>query len=245
MALVVFSLRPGNRLSAWLNRPRHNLSIVARSATALSFMLACTVTQAEKPGENTIAERAGSNTTAPAVTVSGDYAARFATSCAACHGADGRSDIAATPVLAGQHSFYSITQLFLFREGRRANKAMTAVAIQMTNDDMQGFASYISTLPPVPAPQSEAIDNERMRRGSELSQQYKCSFCHGADFSGGEQVPRIGGQHEQYLQTTLREFKNGERQGYTMAMAGAVSEISQDDLDTVAYFLARFTPARP
>jgi cytochrome c553 len=28
-----------------------------------------------------------------------------------------------TPALAGQHSFYAITQLFLFREGRRSNEA--------------------------------------------------------------------------------------------------------------------------
>jgi len=39
----------------------------------------------------------------------GEYAQRFATLCAACHGANGRSDMPGTPVLAGQHSFYAIT----------------------------------------------------------------------------------------------------------------------------------------
>jgi cytochrome c553 len=58
---------------------------------------------------------------APAGAKGGVYAQRFAELCAACHGANGRSDMAGTPVLAGQPSFYAITQLFLFREGRRDN----------------------------------------------------------------------------------------------------------------------------
>ena len=48
------------------------------------------------------------------------YAQRFAALCAACHGANGRTDMPLTPMLAGQPSLYVITQLFLFREGRRS-----------------------------------------------------------------------------------------------------------------------------
>ena len=81
-----------------------------------------------------------------------EYAQRFATLCAACHGANGRSDMPGTPVLAGQHSYYTITQLFLFREGRRSNPAMTAVAKGFTDADLRGFSDHIGTLPPVPAP---------------------------------------------------------------------------------------------
>src|SRR4051812_39951430 len=79
-----------------------------------------------------------------------EYAQRFASVCAACHGANGRSDTPGTPALDGQHGFYAITQLFLFREGRRANEAMTAVAKSLKDDDLRGFSSYIDTLPPVP-----------------------------------------------------------------------------------------------
>src|SRR6188474_3678033 len=80
------------------------------------------------------------------------YPQRFATLCAACHGANGRSDMPGTPALAGQHMFYAITQLFLFREGRRSNEAMTAVAKGMSDADLRGFSDFIGTLPPVPAP---------------------------------------------------------------------------------------------
>jgi cytochrome c553 len=172
------------------------------------------------------------------------YAQRFATLCAACHGANGRSEIPGTPALAGQHSFYAITQLFLFREGRRNNEVMTALAKPMTDTDLRGFSDFIGTLPPVAAPApATPPDAARMKKGAELAQQHKCLFCHGADLAGGQQVPRIGGQREEYLQMTLRGFKSGQRPGYTMAMGEAVSQVTPEELDTLAYYAARFPGA--
>ena len=172
-----------------------------------------------------------------------DYAQRFAAVCASCHGANGRSDMAGTPVLAGQPSLYAITQLFLFREGRRDNAAMTAVAKTLSDDDMRGFADYIGTLPPVPAPTPATTpDAARMAKGRQLAEQHRCVSCHGADLGGGQQVPRIGGQKEEYLQASLRGFKSGSRPAYTQAMVSAVSQVSVEELDTLAYYAARFTP---
>jgi cytochrome c553 len=170
------------------------------------------------------------------------YAERFRNVCAACHGNNGRSEIAGTPVLAGQHSLYAITQLYLFREGRRANEAMVAVAKPMTDADLRGFSDFIGTLPPVQAPAPAAPpDAARMSKGQALAQQHKCVFCHGAALEGGQGVPRIGGQKEDYLRATLQGFKSGERQGYTRAMAEALSQVPVDDLDLLAYYAANVT----
>jgi cytochrome c553 len=178
----------------------------------------------------------------------GSYAQRYTALCASCHGANGRSDMAGTPVLAGQHSFYAITQLFLFREGRRDNPAMTAIAKTMKDEDLRGFSDFIATLPAVPAPPAAAPpDAARMARGQALAQEHRCVICHGADMSGGQQVPRIGQQHEDYLQLTLQGFRTGKRPGYTQAMGEAVGRIAPEDLDTLAYYVARFpaAPAKP
>lgn len=184
----------------------------------------------------------GKAASAAAAAPANPYPRRFATVCAACHGANGRSDMPGTPALAGQHSFYAITQLFLFREGRRSNEAMSAVAKTMTDADLRGFSDFIGTLPPVPAPPpATPPDAARMKKGAELAQQHKCFFCHGNDLSGGQQVPRIAGQREDYLQMSLQGFKSGKRPGYTMAMTGAVSQVPPADLDTLAYFAAHFT----
>ncbi len=111
---------------------------------------------------------------------------------------------------------------------------------------MRGFADFIATLPAVPPPApAMPPDAARMRKGQELAQQHKCFFCHGNDVSGGQQVPRIGGQREDYLQAALQGFRSGKRPGYTMAMSQAVSQIAPADLDTLAYFAAHFSGAAP
>ena len=172
----------------------------------------------------------------------GVYAERFSSVCAACHGANGRSDMPGTPVLAGQHSLYAITQLFLFREGRRNNEAMIGLAKPMTDADLRGFSDFIGTLSPVPAPAPAApADATRMAKGLALAKEHKCVFCHGADLDGGQGVPRIGGQKEDYVRATLQGFKSGERPGYTRAMTEALSQVPAADLELLAYYVANFT----
>ena len=195
--------------------------------------------QTKKAAAGTSAASAAGTATAAGAAV---YAERFRAVCAACHGADGRSEMAGIPVLAGQQSLYAITQLFLFREGRRKNEAMIALGKQMTDADLRGFSDYIGTLAPVPAP-APAVppDAVRMAKGQTLAKEYKCVFCHGADLAGGQGVPRIGGQKEDYLRATLQGFKSGDRPGYTRAMTEALSQVPAEDLPLLAYYVANFT----
>ena len=173
---------------------------------------------------------------APAVV---DYAGKFNTVCAACHGANGRSDMAGVPVLAGNSSLYVITQLFLFREGRRKNEAMVAMAKPMTDADLRGFSDHIGTLAAVPAPApATPPEAARMLKAKGLAEQHKCTYCHGNDLAGGQQVPRIGGQKEDYLRQTLHDFKAGNRPGYTRAMTEALSQVPVEDLDILAFYAA-------
>jgi cytochrome c553 len=200
--------------------------------------------QAKKAAAGTSAASAArpAGAAASAAAANALYAERFRNVCAACHGADGRSDMAGTPVLAGQYSLYTITQLFLFREGRRTNEAMVALAKPMTDADLRGFSDFIGTLAPVPAPAPAAPpDALRMSKGQALALQHKCVFCHGAALDGGQGVPRIGGQKEEYVRATLHGFKSGQRPGYTRAMSEALSQVPVADLDLLAYYVANFT----
>ena len=192
---------------------------------------------AAKPARGASAAKAAAAASA-AKAGAAEYAQRFATVCAACHGANGRSDMPGTPTLAGQHSFYAATQLFLFREGRRDNPAMTAVAKSFTDADLRGFSDFIGTLPPQQPPPGPPADAAKMKQGQALGQQHRCVICHGADLAGGQQVPRIGGQREEYLRDTLQGFRSGKRPGYTMAMLEAVSHVSPAELDVLAYYAA-------
>lgn len=174
------------------------------------------------------------------------YADRYAQQCAGCHGADGRSPQPLVPHLGGQPAFYAITQLFLFREGRRNDHpmaaAMAAVAQGMSDADLRGFSSHIATLPP-PAPDAAAArDTVRAERGRQLAQQHRCTACHGADLAGGAQVPRLAGQHEAYLRIALQGFRQGVRVGYSQAMGEALAGLSAAELDDLAHHLAHPAP---
>ena len=163
---------------------------------------------------------------------------RFA-ACLACHGERGVSSLPLTPSLAGQPSFYAITQLFLFREGRRQNEAMTAVAKGMSDADLRAFSELIAKLPAPPQP-AGAGDAGRTARGAAVAQRFRCASCHGADYAGGQQVARLAGQREDYLNKALAGFRAGTRVGYTSAMSEALAGIEPDELGDLAHYLANF-----
>lgn len=162
---------------------------------------------------------------------------RFRT-CAPCHGAGGISTTAETPSLAGQHSFYAITQLFLFRAGRRSNAPMAAMARAMTDNDLRAYSDLIATLPAAPPAAPGVVDPTRMARGAALVVKHRCAACHGDDYAGEKQVPRLAGQREDYLAKTLAEFKSGQRVGYTSAMNETLAAVEAEELPDLAHYLA-------
>lgn len=168
------------------------------------------------------------------------YGERYAAVCAACHGEAGVSAQPLTPSLAGQPAFYAITQLFLFRDGRRDNALMTAIAKPMSDDDLRGFADLIGSLPA--ARTSATADAARAARGAALTSRLHCAGCHGEDYAGGRQTPRLAGQREDYLRHALGGFRAAKRVGYTPAMTEALAGTRAEDLDDLAHFLATFGP---
>ncbi len=68
--------------------------------------------------------------------------------CAACHGADGNSVVAANPRLAGQHPEYIYKQLTEFKTQKRKNAVMFGMASQLSDADMHNVAAYFSQQKP-------------------------------------------------------------------------------------------------
>jgi cytochrome c553 len=172
----------------------------------------------------------------PAAAGAQSFEARLA-ACLACHGASGESTIPGTPSLGGQPAFFLITQLFLFREGRRDNAAMTAAAKDLTNDDLRAFAEALARLP-APRPPATPPDPARVARGRAAAARTHCGACHDVDYSGKEQVPRLANQREEYLLSTMRGFKAGTRLGYGPAMSEALVGLGDEELRDIAHYLA-------
>src|SRR3984885_7671615 len=165
-----------------------------------------------------------------------------AATCFACHGEHGQSTTENIPSLGGQQAPYALIQLFMFREKLRTFEPMNDMTKSFTDDDLRSFSDFIATLPK-PAPPADAGDPARMARAQALATQNHCNSCHKPDFSGGDNVPRIANQREDYLAKTMREYKDNSRHGYDGTMAEVLNPVTTDQIADLAYFLARVRAA--
>jgi cytochrome c553 len=161
-----------------------------------------------------------------------------AATCFACHGEQGQSETENTPSLGGQQAPYALIQLFMFREKLRTFEPMNEVAKSMTDDDLRNFSDFIAKLPK-PKPPADTPDPARMQRAQELTVKYHCNSCHHQDFAGGDNVPHIADQREDYLAKTLSEYKDNSRHGYDGTMADVMGSVKSDEIKDLAYYLAR------
>ena len=67
------------------------------------------------------------------------------TTCAACHGVDGNSTIAANPVLAGQHEDYLVQAMRDYKSGARPNAVMAGMIAPLSDQDILDLAAYFAS----------------------------------------------------------------------------------------------------
>src|SRR5262249_44600515 len=158
--------------------------------------------------------------------------------CLDCHGAKGQSETENTPSLGAQQAPYVLIQLYMFREKLRTNEIMNDMAKPLTDDDLRTFSDFIARLPK-PAPPTDTADAARMERGQLAASQHRCNTCHNPDYSGKENVPRIGNQREDYLAKTLAEYKSNARAGYDASMADVMAVVKPEQIADLAYYIAR------
>lgn len=70
-----------------------------------------------------------------------------AAACAACHGENGHSKIAANPVLAGQYANYIEHALHEYKDGKRKNPIMNGQAAGLTKEEIRALALYFGSQP--------------------------------------------------------------------------------------------------
>jgi cytochrome c553 len=158
--------------------------------------------------------------------------------CFACHGEHGQSETENIPSLGGQQAPYALIQLFMFREKLRTFDPMNEMTKSFSDDDLKSFSDFIATLPK-PQPPADTGDAARIQRAQAVVMQNHCNSCHKADFSGGDNVPRIADQREDYLAKTLREYKDNSRHGYDGTMADVMGSVTTDQIADLAYYISR------
>jgi cytochrome c553 len=161
--------------------------------------------------------------------------------CAACHGADGNSQIKGIPSLAAQPKLFLETQLVLIREGVRDIPSMKGMLNGVSDAEVTALAKYYADKPLAPVPTDR--DAEVFARGEKLAEGMRCGICHLPTYLGREQIPRLAGQREDYLLLSMQQFKNNQAIGRDSNMAASVYGVSDQDLQDISYYLARLTPA--
>ena len=156
--------------------------------------------------------------------------------CGACHGADGNSTIPTIPSLAGQPKQFIVSALFMFREGRRKNDAMTPFVEKLKNADLNDLALFFSSQK-MTAP-TRATASENVALGKAITEKNNCVACHTATLTGQQHIPRLAGQTIDYLREQLKLFRASTRADFDGTMTSAVQGLTPDDIEILADYLS-------
>ncbi len=201
-------------------------------STAL-MLTVCTSVSAQSPAAS-----------APSTPASAE---RLATQvCATCHGPKGESRISpAFPRLAGQQADYIESQLKAFRDRSRgdpmAQAFMWGMASQLSDDVITQLAAYFAAQKPVKsaaaAPKLVATGRTIFTEGIPAANVVPCMSCHGQHAEGNASIPRLAGQHVEYLVKQLGLFKSEMRADAAAAIMHVnVAGMTLEQMEAVAAY---------
>lgn len=161
--------------------------------------------------------------------------------CLACHRAG--NPAAAVPLIAGQNEGYLRNQLRAFRADHRDGFPMPAFAVDLDNATISAYATALAALewqsaggaaPPDPA----------LAAGSEALERHDCASCHGPDFLGADEIPRLAGQNRAYLFRQLGDFAREGRHHPPVGTGARMHHLEAAEAEAIATYLASLRPTR-
>ncbi|MDX5410938.1 MAG: cytochrome c4 [Thauera sp.] len=171
------------------------------------------------------------------------------TLCAACHMADGNSQLPANPKIAGQHEDYLFKQLREFKGWNgnppvRENAIMGGMVAALEEPDMRALAKYFASfeLQPEPAKNLETIElgQQIWRAGIASKGVPACAACHGPAGAGmPAQYPRLSGQFAEYIDTQMKAFRDGVRKNDPNGMMRTIAiKMTDPEIKAVSDYAA-------
>ena len=162
--------------------------------------------------------------------------------CSTCHGPTGQSSNSLFPKLSGQNAAYLVQQMFNFKSGARRSTVMEPQLADLSGDDIVQLASHFGSerLNPRPVPDRALAEAGRdvYLLGNPNSGVPACAVCHGPGARGGQMLPRLAGQHAEYLELQLRRFIDRSRTTDQTLMHSVASKLTADEIRSVSYFLS-------
>ncbi len=164
--------------------------------------------------------------------------------CAACHGSQGVSSAEIFPNLAGQQKNYIVAQLTAFRDHTRqdrdAKTYMWGYAARLDPATIEDFAAYYAEQKPAghtAGAKAEIAAGEAIyKTGVADRGVLACAACHGDKGEGNAEIPRLAGQHRDYVMVQLKAFASGARENGTMSLVAKA--MTPADIKAVATYVA-------
>jgi len=162
--------------------------------------------------------------------------------CLGCHGIDNYKNAYPdydVPRLRHQTAVYLVAALEEYKTGDRPHATMHQQASSLSDQDMQDIAAYLQGAQP--------IKPSSANPGTAPAQVVSCVACHGENGTGIDaplvpKPPILAGQHADYLQQALQQYKSGRRKNAVMG-GMAQSLTNEADIKIAAdYFAAQPSP---
>ena len=200
-----------------------------------------------------------SMTVAGFVQAAGDAAAgkSKAAVCAACHGADGNSQVPSFPKLAGQNERYLVKQMEdiqcggLAVEEQKKTKCsprvvptMAGQLDAMSEQDLADIAAWFASQPasggqadPALVKRGEAIYRGGIREKGVAA----CTACHSPTGKGNAPAgyPSLSGQHAAYTAKQLSDYQSEVRKsdGDSKIMRNVAARLTQNEINALAAYI--------
>jgi cytochrome c553 len=152
-----------------------------------------------------------------------------AAACASCHGADGNSQLAGIPSLAGQqpHYFVAATQEYLTNV--RESAPMDPLLRKLGRLDIESVALYYASQTPTQRSASPIGD---AAAGEPLTA--VCGGCHGSHgVSTDSATPSLAGQDPKYLVHAINAYRTTRKHAL---MSRLIANLSDQDITNIAAF---------
>jgi cytochrome c553 len=158
--------------------------------------------------------------------------------CLGCHGIEDYNNVYPTyhvPKLQGQHPEYIVAALKAYRSGERSHGTMHAQSVSMSDQDMEDVAAYF-------AGQVIASGGANAQPvGTVPAAVATCQACHGRDGVGiMGMYPTLSGQHADYLEQALSQYRTGARRNAIMQPFAA--QLKPEQLREVSEYFAKQKP---
>lgn len=163
--------------------------------------------------------------------------------CQNCHGPNGNSVSATFPRLNGQQADYLTAQLKNFRDHSRndphAMAYMWGMASQLSDANISGLAKYLASQKPTLAQTGGDLAPEGKKiymTGVVARNVPACAACHGNNGEGTGVMPRLAGQHAEYLKSQLEDFRSLVRANDIMH--ANTKDMTNSEIEAVVSYLA-------